>query len=137
MKKADENTPQPARQLALSKRERQIMDVVYMLGETTAAEVRENLPEDVGDASVRKLIRVVEQKGHLKHRRQGHSYIYTPTVPREEASRQALRHLLKTFFQGSAPKAVSALLDVTRDELRGEDISEISALIQDAEDKGR
>ncbi len=123
--------------LKLSKRERQIMDIIYMLGEATAADVLENLPEDVGDASIRKLIRIVEQKGYLRHRREGHSYIYSPTVSREEASTQALKHILKTFFEGSAPKAVSALLDVSGEDLTEEDIIEITARIREAEERGR
>lgn len=121
----------------LSKRERQIMDIVYMLGEATAADVIEHLPEKVGDASIRKLIRVVEQKGYLTHRRAGHSYIYTPTISKEVASRQALKHLLRTFFQDSAPRAVSALLDVSGSELTEDEISELSELIRRAETKGR
>ncbi len=121
----------------LSKRERQIMDVIYMLGEATAADVIKHLPEKVGDASVRKLIRIVEQKGYLAHRRVGHSYIYIPTIPKEIASRQAIKHLLRTFFQDSAPKAVSALLDASGSELSEEDISELSELIRKAEEKGR
>lgn len=115
--------------LALSKRERQIMDVIYSLGEATAAQVVEHLPEDVGDASVRKLIRVVEKKGFLEHRRVSHSYIYSPTVPRDEASAVAMKHTLKTFFQNSAPKAVAALMDLSKDSLTEEDIAEISDLI--------
>ena len=121
----------------LSKRERQIMDVIYTLGEATASAVRENLPEKVGDASVRKLIRIVEQKGYLTHRRAGHSYIYTPTIPKEVASRQAMRHLLRTFFQDSAPMAVSALLDVSEGNLSEEDIAELAELIRKAEEKGQ
>ena len=123
--------------LALSKRERQIMDVIYSLGEATAAQVVEHLPEDVGDASVRKLIRVVEKKGFLKHRREGHSYIYAPTVPRDEASVVAMKHTLKTFFQDSAPKAVATLMDLAKDSLTEEDIAEISELIARAEQEGR
>jgi predicted transcriptional regulator len=123
--------------LALSKRERQIMDVVYSLGEATAAQVIEHLPEDVGDASVRKLIRVVEKKGLLRHRREGHSYIYSPTVPRDEASVVAMKHTLRTFFQDSAPKAVAALMDLTKDTLTEDDIAEITDLIAQAEKEGK
>ena len=121
----------------LSKRERQIMDVFYMLGEATAAQIIENLPEQVGDASIRKLIRILEKKGCLSHRREGHYYIYKPTLPREQASRAAMRHILRTFFQDSAPRAVSALLDVTRGQLSEEDIERISGLIAEAEKEGR
>lgn len=121
----------------LSKRERQIMDVFYMLGDATAAEVIEHMPEKVGDASIRKLIRIVEQKGYLTHRRKGHSYIYTPTISREDASRQAMKHLLRTFFQDSVPKAVSTLLDVSSSEMSEKDIAQISELIQKAEEEGK
>ncbi len=122
---------------SLSKRERQIMDTIYRLGEATAAEVVANLPEKVGDASIRKLIRIVEGKGYLKHRREGHKYVYSPLVPRQAASRQALRHMLQTFFQDSAPSAVSALLDIKRGKLSEEEIAELTALIERAEKKGR
>ncbi len=121
----------------LSKRERQIMDVIYMLGEATAAQVLENLPEEVGDASLRKLIRVVEQKGYLSHRREGQSYVYFPTTSKQVAARQALRHLLQTFFQGSAPKAVSTLLEVTKKDLSQDDIEELEELIKKTESKER
>jgi BlaI family penicillinase repressor len=118
---------------SLSKRERQIMDVIYMLGEATAAEVLENLPEEVGEASIRKLIRIVEQKGYLKHRRSGHSYIYSPTIPKSVARNHALKHMLKTFFQGSTTRAVSALLDAAGDQLTENEIAEITARIREAE----
>ena len=123
--------------LELSKRERQIMDVFFMLEEATAAQVRENLIEDVSDASVRKLIRVLEKKGHLKHRREGRSYVYFPRVSREKAKRLAIAHLLRTFFHGSATKAVSTLLDVSDDTLSDEEIEELSSLIDEAKKKGR
>lgn len=120
----------------LSKRERQIMDTIYRLGEASAAEVLEYMP-GVGDASVRKLIRILESKGYLKHKRQGHFYIYAPTISREEASRQAMQRTVETFFQNDAPKAVAALLDAARNSLSKDDIDEISALIEQAEKEGR
>lgn len=121
----------------LSKRERQIMDIIYMLGEATAAEILEYLPEEVGDASARKLIRIVEQKGYLTHRREGHSYVYRPITPKKVAGKQALRHLLQTFFHGSAPKAVSTLLEVAGNQMSAEEIGEIEKLIKKAEKKGQ
>jgi len=121
--------------LFLSRRERQIIDIIYMLGEATATQVLENLEEPVGEASIRKLIRVIEKKGYLTHRRVGHSYIYSPTVPKAAAGNQALRHMLKTFFQDSTPKAVAALLDAAGDELSDEDIAEITARIKEVENK--
>jgi predicted transcriptional regulator len=117
----------------LSKRERQIMDAIYMLGEATASQVLEHLPEPVGDASIRKLIRIIEQKGYLAHRREGHSYIYTPIIPKDVASRHAVKHLIETFFQGSASQAISALLDASEGSLGDEDIAEIAALIKKTE----
>jgi predicted transcriptional regulator len=86
---------------------------------------------------VQKLIRIVEKKGYLTHRREGHSYVYSPTVSREVAGKQALKHAIKTFFGDSAPKAVSALLDSAKRELTEEDLKEVRALIKDAERKGR
>jgi len=119
--------------MRLSKRERQIMDAIYMLGEATASQVLDHLPEPVGDASVRKLIRIIEQKGYLKHRREGHSYIYAPIIPKDVASRHAVKHLLQTFFQGNASQAISALLDANEGSLSEEDIAEIAELIRKAE----
>lgn len=121
----------------LSKRERQIMDVIYMLGRATAIEVRQHLPEDVGDDSVRKLIRILEEKGHLSHQRIGRSHLYAPRLAAEEARRQAMLHLLRTFFSGSASKAVSTLLDVAGGSLSAADVSELQALIKQAKQKGR
>lgn len=123
--------------LKLSVRERQIMEVIYTLGEATVADVLENFPETVSEASIQKLIRIVEKKGYLTHRRAGHSYIYSPTVSKEIAGRQALKHALSTFFEDSAPKAVSALLDSAKGNLTEEDVREVRALIEDAEKKGR
>jgi predicted transcriptional regulator len=122
---------------ALSRRERQIMDVIYMLGEATATDVIKNLPERVSDDSVRKLIRILEEKGHLGHRKAGRRYVYEPTIPAEAASRQAMKHLLKTFFHGSVPKAVSTLLDATGDQLTDEEIAAITAMIRATEKRGR
>lgn len=119
----------------LSKRERQIMDIIYMLGEATAADVIQQLPEKVGEHSVRKLIRIVEKKGHLTHRREGRHYVYIPTVPLEDASKMAMSHLLRTFFQYSVPKAVSTLLEVTEGDLSPEDIAELQALVKKAEEE--
>lgn len=122
--------------LNLSKRERQIMDVVYMLGEATAADILEHLPAEVGDDSIRKLIRVVEAKGYLTHRREGPRYVYQPTIPSDVASQHALHHTLQTFFRGSAPKIVSALLTLKEGELSEEEIAEIAALIRQAKERG-
>ena len=86
--------------LNLSRRERQIMDVVYMLGEATASQIHAQMPGPVSDASLRKLVRVLEAKGFLSHAKQGREYLYRPTVPREKVRTEAAQHLLKTLFRG-------------------------------------
>ena len=122
---------------ALSKRERQIMDIIFRLGEATAEDVIENFPEPVGDASIRKLIRVMERKGYLVHRKKGRCYVYKPVLSRDKAGRQAIKHILKTYFYGSTPMAVSTLLDVSSDILTEEDIKRISKMIDKTKKEGR
>src|SRR5437762_1988671 len=104
----------------LSRRERQIMDIVYADGKATAGEVLERLPDPPGYSAVRALLRVLENKGHLRHVLEGTRYVYLPTVPPERARRTALKRLLATFFDGSTEKAVATLLSMSRDEI-GED----------------
>ncbi|MEZ4397276.1 MAG: BlaI/MecI/CopY family transcriptional regulator [Candidatus Krumholzibacteriia bacterium] len=123
--------------IGLSRRERQIMDVCFMLGHATAAEIRDNLPEPVSEDSVRKLIRILEHKGHLSHKRVGRSHVYRPRISAEDAERQAMRHVLKTFFRDSASKAVSTLLDVADSDLNPQEIDEIQARIEEARRRGR
>src|SRR3954468_2863456 len=94
----------------LTKREREIMDVLYKCGRATAAEIRERLDGRPTDSTVRTQLRVLEGKGHVRHEEQGLRYVYMPTVPRHSARRSALRHLVDTFFDGSSAKAVAALL---------------------------
>src|SRR6185436_17415366 len=94
----------------LSRRERQIMDVLYRKGQATAAEVLESLPEPPGYSAVRALLRILEQKGHIRHEENAGKYVFMPTVTRDKAKRSAVRHLLQTFFDGSREEAVEALL---------------------------
>lgn len=96
---------------ALSRRERQLLDIVYRLGRATAAEIRAELADSPSDSSVRTLLRLMEEKGHLAHEVDGPRYVYFATTPPEVASRSALRHLIQTFFGGSAQRLVSTLLD--------------------------
>ena len=121
----------------LSRRERQIMDVVYELKEATATQVLERLPSPPGYSAVRALLRVLEQKGHLTHRQDGPRYVYAPTLPRERARRSALRHLVKTFFDNSAGDAVAALLDISEDNLSAEDLRRLADLIKKSQEEGR
>ncbi len=104
----------------LSRRERQIMDIILETGESTVADIQTKMPDPPGNSSIRVLLRILEEKGHLTHREEGGRYLYAPTVEPEKARRFALRHLIKTFFGGSVPNAVSALLlteDLSKDEL--------------------
>jgi BlaI family transcriptional regulator, penicillinase repressor len=121
----------------LSRRERQIMDVIYELKEATATQVLERLPSPPSYSAVRALLRVLEQKGHLTHRQDGPRYVFAPTLPRERARRSALRHLLKTFFDNSAEDAVAALLDISEDNLSPEDLRRLADLIKKAQEEGR
>lgn len=121
----------------LSRRERQIMDVIYRLGRATAAEVLENLPDAPSYSAVRALLRVLEDKGHVKHAEDGPRYVYLPTVPREKARRSALRQLVNTFFDGSAEQAVAALLDLSSDRLSPDELDRLAGVIASARKEGR
>jgi predicted transcriptional regulator len=121
----------------LSRRERQIMDAVYAAGPSTAAEVRSALPEAPSYSAVRALLKILENKGHLRHTEEAGKYIYAPTRPRGTAARSALRRVLKTFFDNSASKAVAALLDAVDADLSHDELAELSALIDQARSKGR
>lgn len=123
--------------LQLSRRERQIMDVIYRLGEATAQEVQDNLPDPPSYSAARGLLRVLEEKGHVTHRQEGPRYVYHPTVPREEARANALKQVLKTFFDGSAEQAVAALLDMSGPELSDAEFDRLQSLIERARKEGR
>jgi predicted transcriptional regulator len=121
----------------LSRRERQIMDVIYRLSRATAADVMENLPDAPSYSAVRALLRVLEEKGHLSHEQDGPRYVYRPTLPRTDASRSALRQMVSTFFDGSVTQTVAALLDVAGPKLSEKDLDRLSKLIADARREGR
>ena len=121
---------------ALSRRERQIMDILYRRGRTTAAEVMEDLPGDPHSSTVRTQLRVLEEKGHVRHEEEGLRYVYLPEVPRHEARRSALRHLVETFFDGSTEKAVTALLGREASRLSEEELDQIAELIARARKDG-
>ncbi len=122
---------------SLSRRERQIMEVLYREGRATASEVLERLPDPPGYSAVRALLRILENKGHVRHAADGNRYVYEPRLPRERAGRPALAGVLETFFDGSAEKAVAALLDLSRDDLTPADLDRLSALIEQARLEGR
>lgn len=118
----------------LSRREREIMEVIYRLGTATASDVERELGPD---ASLRKLIRILEAKRHLTHWRRGREHVYAPTVSRARAGRAALATLVSTFFEGSAVEAAAALLRSSKDRLTPEDVKRLSALIEGAAREGR
>src|SRR5688572_2444568 len=120
----------------LSRRERQIMDVLYQKGRATALEVQESLPDPPSYSAVRTLLRILEDKGHVKHEQDGARYVYLPTVERENARRSALQHMLNTFFGGSATQAMAALLDEDSLELPKKDVERLKALIERARKEG-
>src|ERR687884_605634 len=97
--------------LDLSRRERQIIDILYAHGRATAAEVQAALPDPPSYSAVRAMLRILEEKGHVHHEQDGPRYVYLPTIAPERAKRSALKHLIQTFFNGSAEQAISALLD--------------------------
>ena len=121
----------------LSRRERQIMDIIYQFGQATAAEVLENLPDPPGYSAVRAMLKILEDKGHLRHKQQGPRYVFLPKVSREKAKRSAVKHLLQTFFDGSAASAVATLLDVSRSDLSNADLDRLNSLISQAKKEGR
>jgi predicted transcriptional regulator len=121
----------------LSRRERQIMEVLYRDRQATAGEVLDRMPEAPGYSAVRAMLRILEQKGHVRHVAEGNRYVYLPTVPRERAGRPALATVLETFFEGSTEKAVAALLDLSRADLSNADFDRLSELIEQARLEGR
>jgi predicted transcriptional regulator len=123
--------------LSLSRRERQIMDAVYRRGQATAAEVLEDLPDPPSYSAVRAMLRVLEEKGHLRHEQPGPRYVFLPTVPREKARRSALKQLVQTFFDGSTEQTVAALLDLSASRLSDAGLDRLSQLIDQARKEGR
>ncbi len=123
--------------LNLSRRERQIIDIVYRRGRASAAEVREDLPNAPSYSSVRTLLSILEQKGHLKHVEEGGRYVYSPTRRRENVGRAALRRVLQTFYQGSVEKTMAALLDISESGLSAEEMKRLAKLIEEARKEGR
>jgi predicted transcriptional regulator len=123
--------------LHLSRRERQIMDAVYKLGRATAAEIMAAIPDPPGYSAMRAHLRTLEEKGHVRHEAEDLRYVYLPVVPQSKARRGALRHLVDTFFGGSAAQAAAALLDSSSSRLSAEDLDRLSALIEKARREGK
>ena len=135
------HTRAPARDTAtsptsLTRRERQIMDILYRRGRATAAEVMEDLSGDPSYSTVRTQLRVLESKGHVRHDEDGHRFVYMPAVPRGTARKSALRHLVETFFDGSTEKVVDALLGGDGGRLSEGEIERIAKMVIKAKKEG-
>ena len=128
--------PEPA-VTRLSRRERQIMDVLYQLGEATAADVQDRLPEPPSYSAVRAMLRILEDKGHVRHHEDGPRYVYAPVVARDKARRSAVTHLLRTFFDGSVEQAMAALLDGADRSLSRDEMDRLARLIDERKREGR
>ena len=124
-------------QQKLSRRERQILDILYRSGKATAAEVQEAMPDAPGYSAVRAMLRVLEEKGHVRHEAENLRYVFIPVVTREKARRSAVSHMLETFFDGSTEQAVATLLDLSSRELSRDELDRLSALIEKARKEGR
>jgi predicted transcriptional regulator len=120
----------------LTRRERQIMDILFRRGRATAAEVMEDLPGEPSYSTVRTQLRVLKEKGHVRHEEDGVRFIYMPSVARHAARKSALRHLVETFFDGSSEKAVAALLGGEGSKLSDEQLDRIADLIAKARKEG-
>jgi BlaI family penicillinase repressor len=121
----------------LSRRERQIMDILYQRGKASTTDVREAMPDAPSYSAVRAMMRVLEEKGHVKHQAEGLKYVYVPVVTRDKAKRSAVKHLLDTFFSDSPEQVVAALLDVSSTRLTQDELDRMAQLIERAKKEGR
>jgi predicted transcriptional regulator len=124
------------KETGLARRERQIMDILYRRGRATASEVMDDLSGNPSYSTVRTQLRVMEEKGHVRHEEEGLRYVYTPAVPRHAARKSALRHLIETFFDGSAEKTVAALLGSEGARMSDDELDRIAELIDKARKEG-
>jgi predicted transcriptional regulator len=113
------------------------MDVLYRRGSATAAEVQQNIPDAPSYSAVRALLRILEEKGHIKHSYDGPRYVYAPIISRPVAQKSALKQLVKTFFDGSTSNAVAALLDMSGKELSENELDRLARIVEDAKNEGK
>ena len=121
----------------LSRRERQIMDILYERGKASAADVRQAMPDAPSYSAVRAMLRVLEEKGHVRHQEQGLKYVYLPVVAATKARRSAVKHVMDTFFSGSPEQIVAALLDLSAARLTREELDRMAAMIEQAKREGK
>jgi len=122
-------------QIHLSRRERQIMDALYQAGRATAAEIRAAMPDPPSYSAVRTMLRILEEKGHVRHNLEGPRFVYIPTIARDKAKRSALKHVVNTFFDGSASQVMAALFELSPRDLNDEDLARLRRLIDAAREK--
>ena len=127
----------PGHHVTLTRRERQIMDILYQRGRASGSEIHQALPDAPTYSAVRAKLRVLEEKGHVRHKAELLRYVYIPALPRDTARRSALRHMLATFFGGSPERAVAALLEMEDSKLSAKDKQYLSQLIKKAQQEGR
>ena len=120
-----------------SRREREILDILYQRGKASAAEVRDAMDDAPSNSAVRTLLRVLEEKGHVKRRAEGLKYVYVPSVAKEKAKRTAVKHLLETYFDGSSEQIVAALLDVSSTQLTRQELDRMTEMIEKAKREGK
>jgi len=116
----------------LSRRERQMMDILFSLGRASGQEIRDRLPDEPSYSAVRTILRVLERKGHIRHVEEGLRYVYMPAVERETAKKSAIQRLVSTFFDGSAKAAAAAFLDPAAAQLSDEDLKDLEGMIRKA-----
>ncbi|MEM7144581.1 MAG: BlaI/MecI/CopY family transcriptional regulator [Verrucomicrobiota bacterium] len=121
----------------LSSRERQVMDVMYRHGEATAREVEEALPDLLANATVRTVLRILEEKGHLAHREEGRQFVYYPVRPKEQEAKSAMERMLGVFYDGSVSAAVSGLLELEDAQLSAQELEDLESMIRKARNKGK
>ena len=121
----------------LSRRERQIMDIIYQRRQATVADVMEHLPDPPSYSAVRALLRVLEEKGHVRHKHDGPRYVFYPTVSRDRARQSALKQVVGTFFEDSTGQAVATLLDMSAKEMSDVELDRLAELIEQARKEGR
>ena len=120
-----------------SRREREILDILYQRGKASASEVREAMEDAPSNSAVRTLLRVLEEKGHVRRRAEGLKYVYLPSVAKEKAKRTAVKHLLETYFDGSSEQIVAALLDVSSTQLTRQELDRMTEMIEKAKREGK
>jgi len=121
----------------LTRREREIMDIVYRLGRASAQEVLDNLAEPPSYSAVRALLRLLEERGHVRHIEEGGRYVFSPAVPRGEARRKALQHVVSTFFDGSVEQAMLTLVESSRTKLSSDELDRLAEIVERARQEGK